>query len=58
MLDAHAIQATLQSLGISLGEAEAQSLSAPLAAILSDLNKLDELETQLSDPDPLFRVEE
>ena len=58
MFDTYTIRATLQSFGISLDEAEAQSLCAPLHAILADLNKLNELEPQLGDPDPVFRVEE
>jgi len=58
MFDANTIQMMLSSSGITISAAEAERLCAPLQAILADLQKLDDLEAELGDPDPHFVVEE
>jgi Asp-tRNA(Asn)/Glu-tRNA(Gln) amidotransferase C subunit len=58
MFDANTIQSVLRSSGITISAAEAERLCGPLQAILADLQKLDDLEARLGDPDPHFVVEE
>jgi hypothetical protein len=58
MLDSNAIQAILRSGGITISAEEAEKLGVPLRAILADLQKLDDLEAEVSEPDPGFAVEE
>jgi len=58
MTDAATIQTILHALGIAISREEAQRLGPPLQAILTDLQKLDALESELQDPTPRFAVEE
>jgi len=58
MLDSQTIQAILRSGGITISAEAAERLGAPLHAILADLQKLDDLEAEVGEPDPGFVVEE
>jgi len=58
MIDTNTIHETLRSLGIVIGDEEAERLVPLLMGILADLRKLDELEGEGIEPTPRFTVEE
>ena len=57
MTGANEIKAMLGEAGVSIGDDDARRIAAALAAILSDLRKLDELAGEEGEPTPRFVVE-
>ena len=55
---AHEIKSMLAEMGIAITDGEAERTASALAAILSDLRKLDQIENEEGEPTPRFTVEE
>ena len=58
MISANDVKTMLIEVGVSVGDDEAKRMASGLAAILTDLHKLDELEAEEGEPTPRFTVEE